>query len=128
MSSVTDSDGYTTVSHRGGPITSSPKLHPQSRSPLHSGNGDGTRGNPFDGTFLTTFLPNSSDGPANRTALPEVVAAILKEPTHGIAGMKTKSGVVSTGMVLFADGKKTYEEPALCVSAAIFSRHFLQKN
>jgi hypothetical protein len=74
--------------------------------PLHSSNGDGARRNPFDDTFLTTFLPNSLDGPANRTAPPEVVAAILKEPTPGIAGMKTKFGVVSTGMALFADGKK----------------------
>ncbi len=80
MSSVTDSDGYTTVSHCGGSITSSPKLHPQSRLPLRSSNGDGTRRNPFDDMFLTTFLPTSSDGPANRTAPPEVVATILKKP------------------------------------------------
>jgi hypothetical protein len=35
MSSIMDSDGYTTVSHHGGSPTASPlKLRPQSRSPL----------------------------------------------------------------------------------------------
>jgi hypothetical protein len=88
MSSVTDSDSYTTVSHCGGSITSFPNLFPQSRSPLHSSNGDGTRKNPFDDTFLTTFPCNSLDGPANRTAPPEVVVAILKEPTPGIGSQE----------------------------------------
>jgi hypothetical protein len=106
MSSVTDSDGYTTVSHHGGSNTSSPKLRPQSSSPLHSIKGDGTRRNPFDDRFLTTFFPTSSDSPANRTAPPEVVAAILKKPAPRIAGMKTKFGIVLTGKALFADGKK----------------------
>ena len=120
MSSITDSDGYTTMSHHGGSITSSPKLCPQSRSPLRSSNGDGTRRNPFDNTFLTTFFPNSLDSPANRTAPPEVVVVILKEPTPRVAGTKTKFGLTSTSMALFADGRKTYEEPTAGVSAAVF--------
>ena len=100
MSSVTDSDGYNTVSHRGKSITSSPELRPQSRSPLHSSNGDGTKRNPCDDTFLMTFLPTSLYGPADRRTPPEVVAAILKKPTPGITGMKTKIGVVLTGTVV----------------------------
>jgi hypothetical protein len=118
MSSVTDSDGYTTMSNHGGSITFSPKLCPQSRSPLCSSNGDGTRRNHFDDTFFMTFLPTSLDNPADRTAPPEVVAAILKKPTPRIAGMKMKFGIVLTSSALFADWKKTYEEPALHVSAA----------
>jgi hypothetical protein len=70
MSSVTDSDGHTTVSYRGGSITSSPKLCPQNRSPLHSSNGDGTRRNPFDNTFLTTFFPTSFGWPCQQDSSP----------------------------------------------------------
>jgi hypothetical protein len=63
ISSVKESDGYTTMSHHGGSITSSPKLCLQSCSHLHSSNCDGTWRNPFDDTFLTTFFPNSLDSP-----------------------------------------------------------------
>ncbi len=105
MRSDTGSDGYITMSHHGRSITSFHKPCPQSRLPLHSSNGDGTRRNPFDNTFLMTFLP-TSDGPANRTAPPEVVAAILKKSTPAIARMKTKVGIMLTGTALFADGKK----------------------
>jgi hypothetical protein len=47
MSSITDSDGYTTMSHRGGSSTSPPKIRPQRRSPLRSSENDGTRKNPL---------------------------------------------------------------------------------
>jgi hypothetical protein len=58
MSSITDLDGFTTVSHPGGSSTSSPpKLCPQSCSPTRQGNEGGSRRNPFDNKFLTTFLP-----------------------------------------------------------------------
>jgi hypothetical protein len=63
--------------------------------------------------FPTTFL----DGSANRTAPNEVVAVIPKKSTPGFAGMKTKLGVVTASS---ANGKKTYEEPALRLSAANF--------
>jgi hypothetical protein len=62
-----------------------------------------------------------ADGPADRTTSAEVAAAILTKHTSGCTRMKTKLGVVPTaGTTLFADGKKTYGEPASCVSAAVF--------
>ncbi len=69
-----------------------------------------------------------ADGPANRTTPTEVAAAILTKPTPRFAIMKTKLGVVSTaGMSLFADGKKTHEEPVSRVSAAIFFDTFCER-
>jgi hypothetical protein len=61
-----------------------------------------------------------ADGPANKTAPAEVVAAALNKPTPGFAGMKTKLGGVPVSTALFADGKKNHKEPALRVSAAVF--------
>jgi hypothetical protein len=125
MSSIMDSNGYTTMSRHGGSPTASPplKLCPQSRSPLHQGFGSGTRRNPFDDKFLKTFPPMfvndpaNKNAPADRTAFNVVVAAVTKKPSPDFAGMKTKLGDVT---VLFAEGKQTYEEPALRVSAADF--------
>ncbi len=68
-----------------------------------------------------------ADGPANKTAPAEVVAAALNKPTPRFAGMKMKLGSVPLSTALFADGEKNHKEPALRVSAAIFFRHFLQK-
>jgi hypothetical protein len=117
MSSITDSDGYTTVSHRGGSSTSPPKTRPQRRSPLCSSKNDGARKSPFNNKFLTTFPTTFLDVAANRTAPDEVVAVIPKNSTPGFAGMETKPGVVTA---LSAYGKKAYEEPASRVSAADF--------
>ncbi len=47
-----------------------------------------------------------ADGPADRTTPAEVATAILAKPTPRFVRMKTKLGVVLTGMSLFADGKK----------------------
>jgi hypothetical protein len=124
MSSITDSDGYTTVSHRGGSSTSPPKICPQCRSPLHSIENDGTRKNPFNDKFLTTFPTTFLDGSADRTAPDEVVAVIPKKSTPGFAGMEMKLSIVTA---LSADGKKTYEESASCVSAANFFPAFSAK-
>jgi hypothetical protein len=59
MSSVTDPDGFTTVSRRGGASSSSPpKQQPQSRSPPRPGNKI-KRVNLFKDKFLTSFPPSS---------------------------------------------------------------------
>jgi hypothetical protein len=124
MSSIMDSNGYTTVSHHGGSPTASPlKLHPQRRSPLCQGFESGTRRNPFNNKFLKTFPPMfvndpaNKNAPANRTASNVVVVTVTKKHSPGFAGMKTKLGDV---MMLFAEGKENYEEPASRVSAANF--------
>jgi hypothetical protein len=103
MSSSTDSDGYTIMSHHGGSSTSPPKICPQRRSPLRSSENNGTRKNPFNDKFLTTFPTMFLDGSADRTAPDEVVAVIPKKSTPGFAGMETKLGVVTASS---ADGKK----------------------
>jgi hypothetical protein len=54
MSSITDPDGFTTVSWRGVSSTSPPKQRPQSRSPPRPSDGI-KRVNPFDDKFLTSF-------------------------------------------------------------------------
>jgi hypothetical protein len=70
-----------------------------------------------------------ADGLSDKTAPAELVAAALNKPTLRIAGMKTKlGGGVLTSPALIADGKKTHEEPALCVSAAVFFQHVLQED
>ncbi len=70
-----------------------------------------------------------ADSPADRTTPTEVDAAILTKPTPRLTRMKTKLGVVPTaGTTLFADGKKTYGEPASRVSTAVFFPALLQKN
>jgi hypothetical protein len=103
MSSITDSDGYTTMSHCSGSSTSPPKICPQRRSPLRSSENDGTRKNPFNDKFLTMFPTMFLDSSANRTAPDEVVTIISKKSTPGLAGMETKLGIVTA---LSADGKK----------------------
>jgi hypothetical protein len=57
MSSITDPDGFTTVSWRGVSSTSPPKQRPQSHSPPHPSDGI-NRANPFDNKFLTSFPPS----------------------------------------------------------------------
>jgi hypothetical protein len=57
MSSITDPDGYITMSRRGVSSTSNPKQRPQSRSPSHPSDGI-KRVNPFDDKFLTSFPPS----------------------------------------------------------------------
>jgi hypothetical protein len=59
MSSIMDSDGYTTISRHGGSPTTSPprpRLQPKGK--------EGNRKNPFDDRFLTTFLPSFTNSPA----------------------------------------------------------------
>ncbi len=70
MSSITELDGFTTVSRPSGSSTSSPfKLCPQSRSPTRQGNKGVSRRNPFDNKFLTTFLSILSRGITSKHAL-----------------------------------------------------------
>ncbi len=58
MSSMTDPDGFTTVSHHGGASSSSPhKQRPQSRSPPCPGN-EIKRVNLFNNKFLSSFPPS----------------------------------------------------------------------
>ncbi len=84
MSSIMDSDGFTTVSHPGGSSTSSPpKLHPQSRSPTRQGNEGGSRRNPFDDKFLTTFLLILSRGITSKhtpTGIESDLKAYVNDP------------------------------------------------
>jgi hypothetical protein len=75
MSSITDSDGYTTKScHGGSPTTSPPRprLQPKGK--------EGNRKNPFDDRFLTTFLPSFTNGPAKMhvpvNAVPHMIMGI----------------------------------------------------
>ncbi len=57
MSSIMDTDKFTTVTHHsGGSPLSPPKQRPQSRSPLHPGNNIKWI-NPFDDKFSTSFSP-----------------------------------------------------------------------
>jgi hypothetical protein len=58
ISSITDPDGFTTVSWSGVSSTSPPKQRPQSRSPPHPSDGI-KQVNPFDGKFLTSFPPSA---------------------------------------------------------------------
>jgi hypothetical protein len=105
MSSIKDSDGYTTVSHRGGSIMSSPKLHSQTRSTLCT-NSDGIRRNPFDDKFVTTFLPTFSNSPANKYDLTDAVPAMIAKYTPGFGEKKMKIGVKLTMTGLYADEEK----------------------
>ncbi len=57
MRSITDPDGFTTVSWRGVSSTSPPKQQPQSCSPPHPSDGI-KRVNPFDNKFLTSYPPS----------------------------------------------------------------------
>jgi hypothetical protein len=105
MRSITDSDGYTTVSCRGGfPTTSPPRPCPQPEGK------EGNRKNPFDDRFLTTFLPSFANSPT----MMQVSVDAVPDRTMGIApgGMRKKNDVVGgTEMAQVEDlEKKTYEE------------------
>jgi hypothetical protein len=54
FSSITDAEGFTVVSGRGGTSSSPPKQRLQIRSPPHL-RGEGARVNHFDEKFLNTF-------------------------------------------------------------------------
>ena len=54
FSSITDAEGFTVVSRRGGTSSSPPKQRLQSRSPPHL-RGEGARVNHFDEKFLNSF-------------------------------------------------------------------------
>jgi hypothetical protein len=69
-----------------------------------------------------------ADGPTDKTAPAEVVAAALNKPTPGFAGMKAKLGGVPTSTALFADGKRNHEESALRVNTAVFFRTLSAKD
>jgi hypothetical protein len=75
MSSIMDSDGYTTVSHCGGSPTSSPIPLPQCLSPLCPGNKDGVRRNPLGDKLLTMILPTILHSLANKNASADAVPA-----------------------------------------------------
>ena len=77
MSSITDSDGYTTVNRHGRSPNASP---PKPR--LQSGSKTGNRKNLFDDSFLNTFLPTFATGPAKTHAPVDAVpVAIAQQPT-----------------------------------------------
>ncbi len=115
MSSIMDSDGYTTVSHRGGsPTASPPKLQSQSRSPLCQRFKSGTRRNPFVDKFLGTFHPMFANGSTNKNAPIGTELALLTkfplspenvEPDVVVGTIVTT--LVSDGV---ADGERTYDE------------------
>ncbi len=113
MSSIMDSDGYTTVSYCGGsPTTSPPRpcLQPEGK--------EGNRKNPFDNRFLTTFLPSFANGPAKThvpvNAVPHMIMGIAP------GGMRKKNNVVCGTETVQAEDleDKTYDEPGQCGSSA----------
>jgi hypothetical protein len=118
MNSAKDSAGYTTMGHRGGIITSSPKLCSLSPSPPCT-IGDGMRRNPFNEIFLTTFLPAFSNGSSSRCAPADAVLVMSANGSPGSS--EQKMNVVDKPVtVLCADGVKNYEEPAKHGSSIVF--------
>ncbi len=115
MSSITDSDGYTTVSRHGGSPTTSPlrpRLQPEGK--------EGNRKNPFDNRFLTTFLPFFANSPAKMhvpvNAVPPMIMGIAP------SGMRKKNNFVGgteTAQVEDLE-EKTYAEPGQRGSSANF--------
>ncbi len=98
MSSITDLDGYTTVTRRGRSPTSSP---PKPR--LQSGSKTGNRKNLFDDSFLNTFLPTFATSPAKTHAPVDAVpAAIAQQPTSEGEGKMKEISARST-MILEVD-------------------------
>jgi hypothetical protein len=87
MSSITDSDGYTTVSRHGeSPTTSPPRPCPQPEGK------EGNRKNPFDDRFLTTFLPSFANRPTKMQVSVDAVPDRIMGITPG--GMRKKNNVV----------------------------------
>jgi hypothetical protein len=114
MSSITDSDGYTTVTHHGRSPTSSP---PKPR--LQSGSKMGNRKNLFDDSFLNTFLLTFATGPAKTHApMDAVPAAIAQQPTSGEEGKMKEISARSTVISEVGKGGQIYEEPGRRGSSA----------
>ncbi len=114
MSSIKDSDGYTTVTRRGRSPTSSP---PKPR--LQSGSKTGNRKNLFDDSFLNTFLPTFATGPAKTHApMDAVPAAIAQQPTSGGEGKMKEISARSTVISEVDKGGQIYEEPGQRGSSA----------
>jgi hypothetical protein len=122
MSSITDSDGYTTVSCRGrSPTTSPPRPRPQPEGK------EGNRKNPFDDRFLTTFLPSFASSPMKM----QVSVNAVPDRIMGIApsAMTKKNNVVGGTETAQAEDleKKTYEKPGQCRSSANYLSALLTK-
>ncbi len=114
MSSIMDSDGYTTVTRRGRSPTSSP---PKPR--LQSGSKTGNRKNLFDNSFLNTFLPTFATGPAKTHAPVDAVpAAIAQQPTSGGEGKMKEISARSTVISEVDKGGQIYKEPGQRGSSA----------
>jgi hypothetical protein len=114
MSSITDSDSYTTVTRRGRSPTSSP---PNPR--LQSGSKTGNRKNLFDDSFLNTFLPTFATGPAKTHAPVDAVpAAIAQQPTSGGEGKMKEISARSTMILEVGKSGQIYEEPGQHGSSA----------
>jgi hypothetical protein len=112
MSSITDSDGYTTVSRHGrSPTTSPPRPRPQPEGK------EGNRKNPFDKRFLTAFHPSFMNGPTKM----QVSVDAVPDRIIGIApgGMRKKNNVVGGTETAQAEDleKKTHEELGQFLSA-----------
>ncbi len=114
MSSITDLDGYTTVTRRGRSQTSSP---PKPR--LQSGSKTGNRKNLFDDSFLNTFLPIFATGPAKTHAPVDAVpVTIAQQSTSGGEGKMKEISARSTVILEVGKGGQIYEEPGQCGSSA----------
>ncbi len=114
MSSIIDSEGYTTVTHCGRSPTSPP---PKPR--LQSGSKTGNRKNLFDDSFLNTFLPTFVTGPAKTHApVDSVPAAIAQQPTSWGEGKMKEISAQSTVISEVDKGGQIYEEPGQRGSSA----------
>jgi hypothetical protein len=139
MSSITDTDKFTTVSHSGvGSSSPPPKQRPKSCSPPRPGDNI-KRINPFDNSFLTSFpalggcasaLPgetgNLSD-PEHQKQLEELIvltspcAALSVETGHDGHGKNTARGNITKD----PDDTKYLSLPLSFVSPFVVIRKFL---
>ena len=105
MSSITDSDGYTSVNRRSSsPTISPPRPHSQSVGK------ENTRKNPFDDRFLNTFLPTFTNSPTVKVSVDESIMGID-------AGGKSKKNNAVTVCGAAQDensGKTTYDGLGQC--------------
>jgi hypothetical protein len=116
MSSITDSNGYTTISRCGGSPTTSPprpRLQPEGK--------EGNKKNPFDNRFLTAFLPSFANSPAKMRVPVNAVLHMIMGIAPG--GMRKKNNVIGgtaeTAQVEDME-EKTYDEPGQRRSSANF--------
>ncbi len=102
MSSITDSDGYTSVNRCSSfPTISPPRPHSQSVGK------ENTRKNPFDNRFLNTFFPTFTNSPTVKVSVDESIMGIE-------AGGKSKknNAVPVCGAAQDENlGKTTYDGP-----------------